>query len=183
VSLRECCMDDPLADTPEKIVAFWRAQIETTHWYRSDAECFCIIMLNSRRRIIGYNLVSIGTLNTILVHPREVFRVAIIAAADAIVLAHNHPSGDPEPSRNDIQVTHDLVRAGSLLKLEVLDHIILGKCCESFSKGYVSLRELGFLYPPVNSRTSRRKSKGPMRKRRTGHSFKEPNGALVTVTR
>ena len=178
MSLRECCMDDPLADTPEKIVAFWRANIQTAQWYRSEAECCCVILLNSRRRIIGYSLISFGALNTVLVHPREVFRLGIVAAADAIVIAHNHPSGDPEPSLNDIRVTHELVRAGSLLKLELLDHLIIGKCCESFTKGYASLRELGFLYPP------RRKSKARVvRKRRTGHSFKERNAALVTVTR
>jgi DNA repair protein RadC len=85
-------------------------------------------------------LVSIGTLDTILVHPREAFRVAVIAAAAAIVLAHNHPSGDPTPSEGDIKATRDLIRAGQLLKIDVLDHVIMGH------DRHCSLRELGYFY-------------------------------------
>ena len=75
----------------------------------------------------GHQLLTIGTLDTILVHPREVFRCAIIVAASKIALAHFHPSGEPQPSDADIKVTRDLIRAGQLLKIEVLDHIILGR--------------------------------------------------------
>lgn len=77
-------------------------------------------------------------MDTILVHPREVFRAAIIASASAIVLAHNHPSGEATPSEADIKVTRDLIRAGQLLKIEVLDHVIIG------AGEHVSLRTLGF---------------------------------------
>ena len=84
------------------------------------------------------------TLATLLVHAREVFRPAIVAAAAALLVAHNHPSGDPSPSEADIKVTRDLIRAGQLLKIEVLDHIILGQASPSQPKGYTSLRELGF---------------------------------------
>jgi DNA repair protein RadC len=95
---------------------------------------------------MGHQLVSTGTLDMILVTPREVFRPAICIAAAAIVLMHNHPSGDPTPSQADIKVTHDLIRAGQLLKIEVLDHIIMGRACPERPKEYASLRELGYFY-------------------------------------
>jgi len=95
-------------------------------------------MLNTRRRVKGHQLISIGTLDTILVHPRGVFRGAIVAAAAAVVIMHNHPSGEAQPSEADIKVTRDLIRAGQLLKIEVLDHVIMG------NPGHCSLREVGY---------------------------------------
>ena len=83
---------------------------------------------------------SIGTMDTILIHPREVFRTAIMAAGSALVVMHNHPSGDPSPSEADIKVTRDLIRAGQLLKIELLDHVIIG------TNQHVSLREAGYFY-------------------------------------
>jgi DNA repair protein RadC len=80
------------------------------------------------------------------VHPREVFRPAIQNNAAALVLVHNHPSGDPTPSEADIKVTRDLIRAGQLLKIEVLDHVILGRVTQERQKDYVSLRELGYFF-------------------------------------
>jgi len=80
------------------------------------------------------------------VHPREVFRQAIIANAAAILLVHNHPSGDPTPSEADIKVTRDLIRAGQLLKIDVLDHVIIGRATPGRAKDYCSLRELGYFY-------------------------------------
>ena len=97
-------------------------------------------MLNTRRRVKGHYLVSIGTMDTILVHPREVFRLAIMASASALVLMHNHPSGDATPSEADIKVTRDLIRAGQFLKIEVLDHVIMGE------PNHSSLRTLGYFY-------------------------------------
>ena len=79
-------------------------------------------------------------------HPREVFKSAISSNAAAIVLAHNHPSGDPTPSEADVKVTRDLIRAGQLLKIEVLDHVIIGRATSDRPKDYVSLRELGYFY-------------------------------------
>jgi DNA repair protein RadC len=109
-------------------------------------EHFQVVLLNTRRRLIREEEVSQGTLDTILVHPREVFKLAIAANAAALVLVHNHPSGDPTPSEADIKVTRDLIRAGQLLKIEVLDHIILGRATHERPKDYVSLRELGYFY-------------------------------------
>jgi DNA repair protein RadC len=99
-----------------------------------------VLLLNTRRRIKGHQLLTIGTIDTLLVDSRVVFRSAIIASASAIILLHNHPSNDPTPSQADIKVTRDLIRAGQLLKIEVLDHIIIG------NPGRSSLREAGFFY-------------------------------------
>lgn len=103
-----------------------------------------MIFLDTRRRVTGWMHIATGTLDTLLVHPREVFRPAMLANAAAIVLAHNHPSGDPTPSEADIKVTRDLVRAGQILKIELLDHLVIGHPAEA--RGHVSLRELGYLY-------------------------------------
>jgi DNA repair protein RadC len=79
-------------------------------------------------------------MDTILVHPREVFRLAIVTAASALVLMHNHPSGESTPSDADIKVTRDLIRAGQLLKMELIDHVIIG------SGNFSSLKSLGYFY-------------------------------------
>ena len=95
VPLRECPTPDQMqtCDTPEKIAEYWKLHIATHPYFDPERECFVAFMLNTRRRVKGHYLVSIGTMDTILVHPREVFRLAIMTAASALVLAHNHPSG------------------------------------------------------------------------------------------
>lgn len=128
-------------DTPESIATYARAQIMPS---MLQVETFWVVLLNTRRKVIGHVKISQGTLDTILVHAREVFKPAIIADAAAIVLMHNHPSGDSTPSESDIKVTRDLIRAGQLLKIEVLDHVILGHVSEQ--KNFCSLRELGYFY-------------------------------------
>lgn len=102
-----------------------------------------MVCVNTRRRLIAVENVSKGLLDRVLVHPREVFSVAIARRASAIILAHNHPSGDPSPSEADIRTTRDMIRAGHLLKTEVLDHVILGLPSESRPRDYCSLRKLG----------------------------------------
>jgi DNA repair protein RadC len=99
-----------------------------------------------RRRLIAVENVAQGLLDQVLVHAREVFAIAIAKRASAIILAHNHPSGDPTPSEADIRVTRDLIRAGQLLKIEVLDHIILGQRTTERPRDYCSLRELGYFF-------------------------------------
>jgi DNA repair protein RadC len=84
-----------------------------------------VLLLNTRRRVKAHQIVSFGTHDTILVHPLTVFRLAVITSAAALVLMHNHPSGESAPSEADIKVTRDLIRAGQLLKIEVLDHVIM----------------------------------------------------------
>ena len=133
--------ESPLLDNPQAIADYLR---ENNRGY--NVEKFQILLLNTRRRLIRMATVADGTLDTILVHPRDVFRAAIAGNASAIVLLHNHPSGDPTPSEADIKVTRDLIRAGQLLKIEVLDHVILGQKTREREKDYASLRELGYFY-------------------------------------
>jgi DNA repair protein RadC len=94
-----------------------------------DREHFIVLLLDTKNKVTGINTVSIGSLNSSIVHPREVFKPAIIANAAGIILAHNHPSGDPTPSREDIEVTRQLIEAGKLLQIPVLDHVVLGDDC------------------------------------------------------
>lgn len=102
-------------------------------------EHFKLVLLNTRNRIIGISTISIGTLNASLVHPREVFRDAVVHSASSIILVHNHPSDDPEPSDDDITLTRRLADAGRLMGIEVLDHIIVTR------RAYTSFKERGLL--------------------------------------
>jgi DNA repair protein RadC len=142
IALRECPLPESMqtCDTPDKATEYWRMNVVTCPYFNPECECFVVLLLNTRRRVKGHQLLTIGTLDTILVHPREVFRAAIIAASAAVVLMHNHPSGEPQPSEADIKVTRDLIRAGQLLKIEVLDHVIVG------NPNHCSLRELGYFF-------------------------------------
>lgn len=131
--------ESPVLDNPEAVARLLREENRL-----KDVETFQVLLLNVRRRLVRIEEISQGTLDTILVHPREVFKAAIAANAASIVLAHNHPSGDPNPSEADIKVTRDLIRAGQLMKIEVVDHVIIGRATTDRPKDYVSLRELGY---------------------------------------
>jgi DNA repair protein RadC len=98
-------------------------------------EHFIVILLNTRHEPVAVETVSIGSINACIVHPREVFRAAILASAASIICAHNHPSGDPEPSMEDLNITRRLADVGQLLGIELLDHIVIGR------RGVVSLRQ------------------------------------------
>ena len=102
-------------------------------------EHFKLILLNSRNKKIGISTISVGTLTTSLVHPREVFKEALAHSAASVILAHNHPSGDPEPSEDDLKITRKLVESGKILGVEVIDHIIIGK------NNFYSFREKGLI--------------------------------------
>lgn len=91
-----------------------------------DKEHLSIIMVDTRNKMIGISLVSMGTINQAITHPREVFRPAVMTSANSIFLCHNHPSGDPTPSKEDINSTKRLKEAGKILGIKLLDHIILG---------------------------------------------------------
>ncbi len=134
----EIRIEPPLLDSPASI-----AELMTEELRLVEVEEFHAVLLNTRRRLIRTERISQGTLDTILVHPREVFRAAILANAHAFILVHNHPSGDSTPSDADIRVTRDLVRASQLMKIELLDHVILGHKSDKNPRGYTSLKELG----------------------------------------
>ncbi|MGA1235350.1 MAG: RadC family protein [Limisphaerales bacterium] len=138
---RESAAEAPLLDTPERVVELLR---EENRAY--EVEQLQVVLVNTRRRLLRVERLASGTLDTLLVHPREVFRSAIAGGAAALILVHNHPSGDPTPSEADIRVTRDIIRGGQLLKIEVLDHIILGRRVAERERDYVSLRELGYFY-------------------------------------
>lgn len=125
---------------PDAAAQYWREQIETDPTVSMETEVGVVLMLNTRKRVIGHVVLATGTLDTLLIHPREVFRPAIIAGAQIIVMIHHHPSGDPSPSEADIKVTRDIMRAGQLLKIELMDHVIVGA-----PPRYASLREMGYL--------------------------------------
>ncbi|GLI06607.1 UPF0758 protein [Paenibacillus tyrfis] len=102
-------------------------------------EHFVCLFLNTKNHVIGQETLSMGSLNASIVHPREVFRAAIKRSSASIVCAHNHPSGDPTPSPEDVEITKRLVQAGEIVGIDVLDHIVIG------DKRYISLKELGFM--------------------------------------
>ena len=142
IALRDCPVPEQMkiCEEPQQVADYWRLHIATHPYFNPDCECFVVLLLNIRKRVKGHHLVSIGTMDTILVHPREVFRTAIVTSAACVVLMHNHPSGESHPSEADTKVTRDLIRAGQLLKIEVLDHIVMGR------PNFCSLRALGYFY-------------------------------------
>jgi DNA repair protein RadC len=111
--------------SPEDVAAEVKSQLKGKR-----KEHFLVLCLDTRNRLIGGKLVSMGSLDTSIVHPREVFKEAISSCAASVIFAHNHPSGDPEPSKEDVELTKRLARAGEIVGIDVLDHIIV--CDESF---------------------------------------------------
>ncbi len=101
-------------------------------------EHFLALHLDVKNRILCIDRVSTGSMTSSVIHPREVFKTALLSSAASLLLIHNHPSGDPSPSRDDISITEKLKRAGELMGIAVLDHVIIGE-------GYVSLKEKGYL--------------------------------------
>ncbi|MBO8141847.1 MAG: DNA repair protein RadC [Firmicutes bacterium] len=122
---------------PQDVAALLMAELRDL-----DREVFKVVMLDTKHRVISIDTLSIGDLHGTLVHPRELFKDAIRRSSSALILAHNHPSGDPEPSPDDIDLTARLVAGGRLLGIEVLDHIVIG------DNRYVSLRERGLVDAP-----------------------------------
>lgn len=104
-----------------------------------DREVMVVCSLSTKNEPISLNLASVGTLNSSLIHPREIFKSSILSNAASIIIAHNHPSGDPTPSSEDINVTHRLKEAGKILGIELIDHIIVG------NNQFISLKEKGTL--------------------------------------
>ncbi|TLS53527.1 JAB domain-containing protein [Paenibacillus antri] len=102
-------------------------------------EHFVVLFLNTKNRVVGRETLSVGSLNAAIVHPREVFRAAVKRSAASVICVHNHPSGDPTPSPEDVQLTNRLSEAGHIIGIEVLDHVIIG------DRRYVSMKERGDL--------------------------------------
>ena len=111
----------------------------TTNVQAEAQEVFGVLILNTKNKIVAVHEISRGSLNSSIAHPREVFKPAILHNAAAIICFHNHPSGDPEPSKEDVELSNRLVEAGKILGIEVFDHIVVG------DEGYVSLKERGVM--------------------------------------
>jgi DNA repair protein RadC len=116
----------PILKSPEDVAAAVRSQLKG-----KKKEHFLVICLDTRNRLINCRPVSIGSLDTSIVHPREVFREAVSSSAASVIFVHNHPSGDPEPSKEDIELTRRLAKAGEIVGIDVLDHVIV--CDKSHS--------------------------------------------------
>jgi DNA repair protein RadC len=138
---RESVGESPLVTTPEQAAAVLRERARVL-----QHEVFWALMLDTKNRLIGEpKQISQGTLNSSLVHPRELFKKAVEHSCAAMILAHNHPSGDPTPSSEDIKVTKQLISAGEVMGIKVLDHIILGHRKHHNSTDFLSLREAGLV--------------------------------------
>ncbi len=124
----------PTVNSPQDV-----AQLLMEEMRYLDQEYFKVVTLTTKNHVLGIGQVSVGLLNSSLVHPRECFKEAIRRNSNAIILVHNHPSGDPAPSREDIEVTKRMAQAGKILGIEVLDHVIIG------DNRYISLKERGIL--------------------------------------
>jgi len=133
--------EQTVLDTPDKVAAKMMPICMD-----ASTEKLYVIHLNTRARMLGWEEISSGTLDSLLIHPREVYRSAITANAHRVVLVHNHPSGDPTPSEADIRATRDIIRAGRLLRIELTDHVIIGLKSAQHPRGFTSLRELGYFY-------------------------------------
>ena len=123
----------PLSDNSRVHTASDAAAIARRTLEHQAAEVFIVLCLDTRSAVVGWHEVSRGTLDATLVHPREVFKPAVLANAAAVIVAHNHPSGDVVPSRDDTSLTARLRAAGELLGIALLDHIIVGRAGRFFS--------------------------------------------------
>jgi DNA repair protein RadC len=106
-------------------------------------EHFMVLTFDTKNCLIDRHLVSLGTMSSTLVHPREVFRPAIADNAAQVIVVHNHPSGDPSPSSQDIRITKKLIEAGDILEIPIIDHVIIGRKNNQRSYEFISLRETG----------------------------------------
>lgn len=106
-------------------------------------EAFTVLCLNARNRLIAGGIITIGIIDSTLTHAREVFRKAIECRASSVILVHNHPSADTTPSAEDIRLTRQMVQAGEVIGIKVLDHVIIGMPQPEHSRGYTSCREIG----------------------------------------
>ena len=135
----------PLLDSPESLTEFFRNSIEADEENEMQKEHLVLIALDSRLRLIGFNILSIGTLNETSAHPREIMRAAIVANASRFAIMHNHPSGDSSPSSADIRFTKQIREAAELMMIPLVDHIIVPSIDSSLASEYYSFREAGII--------------------------------------
>lgn len=135
----------PQLDAPEAIEKFYRDVVEKSPDYEPSKEHLVLFLLNARMEVTGWSVVSKGNLNETVAHVREVLRPVMLAGAYGFVICHNHPSGDPSPSRADEHFTRRLEEASTLMQLKFLDHVIIG-APGRVGGSYMSFREAGVIY-------------------------------------
>jgi DNA repair protein RadC len=126
-------------DVPEQAVKYWREVVSTKDDFDSEKECLVALVLNSKLFVKAHYVVSIGLNNQTLCHSREVFRAAIVLSGAHVILMHNHPSGDSQPSPDDIRTTRELVEAGKIIGIPLLDHVVVG------DDNFRSLKSMGLI--------------------------------------
>ncbi|WAC19031.1 JAB domain-containing protein [Luteolibacter sp. SL250] len=129
---------------PEEVYRFYKEVVEKDRGYEPEKEHVVVLAVNSRGRLMGWHLVSTGGFSEASCHPREVLRPIIVRAAPSFILCHNHPSGDPSPSRADETVTKRIREASSIFQIDLVDHVIIGRPLQGRSP-YFSFRDTGFL--------------------------------------
>jgi DNA repair protein RadC len=135
VALREVMQTNEIINNADKVAPLARLIVGN-----DEREHFMVFSLDTQNRLKHVEVVAIGSLNSCIVHPREVYYAPMSYRAASVILAHNHPSGDTEPSGQDIQLTRRLIKAGDILGIELLDHVIIGK-----DETYTSIRDLGLM--------------------------------------
>ena len=138
---RELALEQPIVDTPERVAALFREEAKM-----ATVEVFYALLLNTRLRLMKMVAISQGTIDTLLIDTRSVFRQAVAANAANITLVHFHPSGICDPSDSDVRCTRDLIRAGQILKIPINDHIIMGRATSERPQDFFSLRAGGYFY-------------------------------------
>lgn len=126
-----------LIDMPEIAKKFWDEKIATKDWFDEEKEHLVVLVLNTKLKIKGYNLVSVGTINECVAHPREILRPVIGMAGYAFILMHNHPTGEIAPSAADQRLTRNMKEACNIMQIQMMDHVITG------GNKYFSFREAG----------------------------------------
>ncbi|MGI8821210.1 MAG: JAB domain-containing protein [Chthoniobacterales bacterium] len=146
-------------DAPRTAHGYWNRVIKKQTWFDESKEHLVVLLLSTRYGVEGYALASVGTLNESIAHPREIFRAAIAGGSYAIIVMHNHPSGDASPSQTDRWLTRRLTDAAELLQVRLFDHVIVGRR---------NLRPV-----PVKARSTRKQREAQAVSRRGYFSFKE----------
>lgn len=142
-----CVREDPCAfntDTPESLLRFWREVIGVQPDNEPEKESVVVVLVNARLRPHAWHRVSLGTVNEAPAHPREILRPVIMAGAFGFAVMHNHPAGDPSPSRADEALTRRISEAATLLQLRLIDHVIVGEPAPG-RQAYFSFREAGLI--------------------------------------
>jgi DNA repair protein RadC len=131
-------------DSPETLETYWHSVIASQPDHEPEKENLCVVLVNTRNRALSWSRVGVGTVNECIAHPREILRPVIAGGAYGFALFHNHPGGDPYPSRADVNLTQKIMDAANIMQIRMLDHIIIGKA-EQGRSGYYSFKEAGII--------------------------------------